>query len=44
MWKMMKEVVDQDLTENVKMLKSVESGAFRKMLKYQSYGCATKFR
>jgi hypothetical protein len=29
MWKMMKEVVIQDLTKPIKMLKSVESAAFR---------------
>jgi hypothetical protein len=43
-WKMMKEVVVQDLTELMKILKSAECCAFRETLRYQSYGCATKFR
>jgi hypothetical protein len=34
----------QDFTEPMKMLRSAESGALRYTYKYQSYGCATKFR
>jgi hypothetical protein len=37
----MKEAVIQDLTEPMKMLKNFR---IRWMFKYQSYGCATKFR
>jgi hypothetical protein len=43
MWKMMKEVIVQNITERMKMLK--KSGIwYIQMFRYQSYGYATEFR
>jgi hypothetical protein len=42
MWKMMKGMVIQDLTELTEMLKKCKCDAFR-CFKYENYGCATKF-
>jgi hypothetical protein len=42
-WKVIKEVVVQDLREPMKMSKIAEFEAFKQTFKYHSYGCATKF-
>jgi hypothetical protein len=41
---MMKEAVVQDLTKPMKMLKKCEIWCIQQTYKYQSCGCATKFR
>jgi hypothetical protein len=41
---MKREVIVQDLTEPMKMLQKCRIWCVQKIFKYQSYGCAAKFR